>query len=190
MSNTKEPPKGIKYYPFTNKWHRIRPHLKNSEFRDILDRDFNMYTMGHWGETFGPGQFPGDFETCDMSVFAGQSRRLPPYFKLVKGHACHWLVNSYLKLAELAEPDRPWRILTSATHSTVWDGKTTLFDMIYCAFGEPPQHSFWDAYGRELKPGRQIKVYLAEHYTTASESRRKLEERIGPLRTVATIGRK
>jgi hypothetical protein len=100
------------------------------------------------------------------------------------------LAGQLLKLAELAEPTRKWRILMSETHSAVWDGELTMFDMIYCAFGEPPEHSFLDAYGRELKPGRQIKVYLAEHYTTASESRRKLMERIGPLRTVATIGRK
>ena len=61
MSNTKEPPKGIEYYPFTNKWHRIRPHLTNPEFRAILERDFNKYTKGRWGADVWAGSVTGGF---------------------------------------------------------------------------------------------------------------------------------
>ena len=166
MSNTKEPPKGIEYYPFTNKWHRIRPHLTNPEFRAILERDFNKYTTGRWSQTFGPDQLPGDFDCGDwIPIQRALRRRFPAYWSYVVLNACHWLVNANLKLAEFAEPNRQWRILTSQTHSTVWDGKLTLFDMNYCAFEERPQHSFLDAYGRELKPGKQLKVGWAEHYT-------------------------
>ena len=96
---------------------------------------------------------------------ANTPRTLPGLLELFVLNACHWLVNANLKLAEFAEPNREWRILTSQTHSTVWDGELTLFDMNYCAFGEPPQHSFLDAYGRELKAGKQLKVGWAEHYT-------------------------
>ena len=41
---------------------------------------------------------------------------------------CHWLVNFSLRLAERVDPDRPWRIITSDSHSTVWDGYDLLFD--------------------------------------------------------------
>ena len=40
----------------------------------------------------------------------------------MKHAACHWLVNFALELAQLVEPDRKWRIITSDKHSTVWDG--------------------------------------------------------------------
>jgi hypothetical protein len=46
----------------------------------------------------------------------------------VKHAACHWLVNFALRLAILAEPARPWQIVSSQAHSTVWDGQSTLFD--------------------------------------------------------------
>jgi hypothetical protein len=39
------------------------------------------------------------------------------------------VVNFNLKLAQLVAPDRPWRIVTSHNHSTVWDGDSTLFDL-------------------------------------------------------------
>jgi hypothetical protein len=39
-------PEGIRYYPFSRNWKRIRPHLANPEFRAVLERDFNIGTMG------------------------------------------------------------------------------------------------------------------------------------------------
>jgi hypothetical protein len=53
--------------------------------------------------------------------------------------ACHWLVNFNLKLAMLVEPEKPWRIVTSDKHSTVWDGAHTLFEFNFLAFGIPAQ---------------------------------------------------
>ncbi len=154
---------GIRYYPFTRNWHRIRPHLTNPEFRAVLERDFNKFTFGRWGETFGPGQLPFEFESC---AWACERRGRPPaYWQYVKHSACHWLVNANLKLAELAEPKRAWRILTSQAHSTVWDGDLTLFDMNFAALQVAPEEAFALAYGRELKPGKQLRVYLAEHYS-------------------------
>jgi hypothetical protein len=163
MCNCQKPPKGIEYYPFTPKWHRLRPHLTNPDFRAVLERDFNKFTYGTWHERFGPGQFPFEFESCD---WASERRgRTPGYWRFVKHGACHWLVNANLKLAELAEPARLWRILTSDEHSTVWDGEKTLFDMNFSALRIPPEEAFALACGRELKPGEQLKVHLAEHYT-------------------------
>src|SRR5438067_2410817 len=58
----------------------------------------------------------------------------------------------------LVEPNRPWRILNSEKHSTVWDGEETLFELNFLALGVEPEDCFALASegGRELRPG----VYL------------------------------
>jgi hypothetical protein len=153
------PPDGIRYYPFSRNWRRIMPHLSNSDFRAVLERDFHKYTFGRWGKPFGPGQFPEEFETCAWAC--ARRGRPAAYWQFVKYGACHWLVNANLKLAELAEPKRTWRILTSSVHSTVWDGVLTLFDMNFSALQVSPAAAFELANTRELKPGKQIRVCFA-----------------------------
>ena len=61
------------------------------------------------------------------------------YMNYVLDGASHWLVNFTLRLAMLVEPDREWRIITSEDHSTVWDGRDTLFEFNFQAFGELPE---------------------------------------------------
>jgi hypothetical protein len=157
------PPKELRYYPFTRNWRRIRPHLMNLEFRTVLERDFNKFTFGRWGEPFGPGQFPSEFESCDWGC--ERRGRPPAYWQFVMHSACHWLVNANLMLAQLSEPKRTWRILTSKAHSTVWDGLSTLFDMNFWALQVPVEKAFALACGRELKPGKQLTVHMAQHYS-------------------------
>ena len=166
------PPKGIRYYPFTRNWHRVRPHLTNPEFRAVLERDFNKFTFGRWGKPFGPGQFPFDFESCDWAC--ERRGRRAAYWQFVKHAACHWLVNANLTLAELSEPKRAWRILTTQAHSTVWGGELTLFDMNFSALQVPPQEAFALACGRELKPGKQLTVHLAQSTTPKTRFRGQL----------------
>lgn len=152
----KKAPEGIQYYPFTRKWRKVCPHLTDPVFRAVLERDFNKFTFGKWGEVFGPGQFPDDFETC-----AWRSGRPAQYWQFVNHSACHWLVNANLKLAELSEPRRRWRILTSEIHSTVWDGELTLFDMAFSALSIPPEYAFEAAFQEELAPGEQLQIGFA-----------------------------
>ena len=151
----KKAPEGLQYYPFTRKWRTVRPHLTDPDFRAVLERDFNKFTFGKWGDLFGPGQFPADFETC-----AWRSGRAH-YWQFVNHSACHWLVNANLKLAELSEPRRRWRILTSERHSTVWDGELTLFDMNFSALRIQPEYAFEFAYQEELAPGEQLQIRFA-----------------------------
>jgi hypothetical protein len=61
-------------------------------------------------------------------------------------------------LVSLAEPERPWRIITSDKHSTVWDGKRTRFDLSFLALGVSPQECFELAHGWELPLGRSLRV--------------------------------
>src|SRR6185437_980291 len=91
---------------------------------------------------------------------------LPDYWQCVCYSACHWLVNFNLRLAQLVDPARPWRILTSRRHSTVWDGDKLLFEFNFQAFGIPPAECFELARrgGCELKVGERRLTSLAEHW--------------------------
>jgi hypothetical protein len=65
------------------------------------------------------------------------------------------------------QPKKPWRIITSEDHSTVWDGNDTLFDFNFQAFGIDPNECFDLAFDEELTPGTPLTVDFAEHYTVA-----------------------
>jgi hypothetical protein len=121
-----------------------------------------LYTQGLWGKPFNPGQFPSEFESCDWRL----DRRGPEprFWRYVKHGACHWLVNFNLRLAQLTEPARQWRILTSDLHSTIWDGDQTLFDLSFFALGVSPEECFSLANERQLEPGKKLKVYLARQW--------------------------
>jgi hypothetical protein len=56
----------------------------------------------------------------------------------------------------LAEPQEPWRILTSGLHSTVWDGERTLFEFNYQAFKIYPAQCFSNARWEQLAPGQLL----------------------------------
>lgn len=152
----------MRYYDLQRHWTRkIAPHLNDERVSRVLVRDFNKFTSGRWGQPFTRGQFPRDFESCDWSW--EDRGREPRYWRYVKHSACHWLVNFNLRLAEAVEPDRPWRIVTSEKHSTVWDGDTTLFEFNFLAFGIPAKRCFALADGKRLSPGKELRVYMADH---------------------------
>jgi hypothetical protein len=150
----------MRYYNLSRNWtKRIEPHLTNKKLNDILVKDFNKFTYGLWKHRFQPGQYPHDFENCDW--WLDHRGPVPRYWQYVKHGACHWLVNFALRLAMLAVPGRKWRILTSDKHSTVWDGRHTLFDLNYQAMGITAQECWQTATegGRELKPGQLRMVF-------------------------------
>jgi hypothetical protein len=74
----------------------------------------------------------------------------------------------------LVMPDKHWRIITSAKHSTVWDGGDLIFDFNFQAFGIDPNECFNSAYHKELLPGKYRRVYLPVHDTT-DRNRRKAD---------------
>ena len=154
----------MKYYPFVKNWGKIKPHLQNKVVQDILVRDFNRYTFGLCGRSFKRGMVPFDFEGCDWHC--ERKGRRPEYWNYVKHAACHWLVNFNLELAQLVEPKKKWRIVTSQGHSTVWDGEETLFDMNFSALGVEPDKAFNIANKKHLPIGKRLMVYYAEHHTT------------------------
>ncbi len=154
-------PTVVRYYDLVRNWNRMVPHLDDKELNAILVHDFNKYTMGLWKRRFAEGMFPRDFESCDWD--AGRRGPRPRFWNYVKHGACHWLVNFNLRLATLAVPKRPWRIVTSDLHSTVWDGAEVLFDFNGLALRVPPQEFFelaWEG-GVVLPPGQFARVGYA-----------------------------
>jgi hypothetical protein len=153
----------MKYYDLKKNWRRVRPHLADKKLNNILIRNFNKYTFGRWGEEFTHGRLPCEFESCDWDI--DHPGRRPAFWNYTKHGACHWPVNFSLRLAMLVMPERPWRIITSERHSTVWDGEETLFDFNFQAFGIDANECFEMASEKELAPGKYLRVYFAEHYS-------------------------
>ena len=152
----------MKYYDIPKHWtKRIDPHIES--VRCILTRDFNKFTWGRWRKKFTDQDVPHGFDSCDWRW--RHKGRHPRYWDYVCHSACHWLVNFNLRLAQLVEPKREWRILTSQEHSTVWDGAETLFDFNFLALGVPADEAFQLANEKHLPVGKELKVYFAEHYS-------------------------
>jgi hypothetical protein len=142
----------VRYYDLKRRWtRRIAPHLDDPELNKILVREFNKFMTGVGGKRFLPGMLPEDVDCCDWRC--NHRPPHPRYWAYVSHGTCHWIVNFSLRLANLAEPDRPWRILTSQAHSTVWDGELTLFDFNLQAMGVPVREAFRLACETELPVG-------------------------------------
>jgi hypothetical protein len=165
------PTKGLHYYDLQRHWTRkIVPHLDNPRLNKILVWDFHKYTFGTWAKTFKPGDLPEQFEDNDgrwnNNWRCAHRGPTPRFWRYVSHGACHWIVNFTLRLAMLTVLERPWRILASPGHSTVWDGASTLFDFNCNALGIPPDECFEVANRTELPPGRERRLTFAEHFLT------------------------
>src|SRR5262245_27989913 len=123
----------FQYYNLQKNWRKVKRHINDPEVQRILVRDFNKFTYGTWRKKFEPGMAPHQFENCDW--WLGHRGPMPALWNYVKHGACFWLVNFNLKLAQLVEPKRVWRIIASSKHATVWDGKQMLFDFNFLALG-------------------------------------------------------
>lgn len=163
----------MEYYSIQKKWKKIKPIIQNEEVQKVLICDFNKYTYGRWEKIFERGMTPHEFESCDW--WCDHKGRMPEYWNYVKHAACHWLVNFNLVLAQLVEPEKKWRIVTSQKHSTVWDGENTLFDFNFSALGVDPKEAFRLASknGNELKVGRKKIVYMALHWSIEAKEKNK-----------------
>jgi hypothetical protein len=152
----------VRYFPIREKWRRIRPHLANPDLQRVLARD-----MAKFSPRFRPGMKPFEVDGCDWRFFDGEGNlrrgRAPAFWDYSVHSACHWVVNFNLRLAELVEPRRPWRIVTTQKHSTVWDGAETLFDINFLALGVDPDEAWKLASegGRKLKIGAEKRCHVA-----------------------------
>ncbi len=173
----------MRYYDLKKNWRRVKPHLADKKLNDILVRDFNKFTFGRWGQTFTYGNLSREFESCDWDI--GHRGKHPAFWQYTKHAACYWLVNFNLHLATLVEPAKPWRIITSEKHSTVWDGSDTLFDFNFQAFGIDPNECFETAFEKELKPGKYLRVHLAENFQNETSQTARRMKRTRTFRSVS-----
>ena len=154
-ASTPRQPRKFCYYDLKKNWRKVKRHLNDPALNDILVEDFNKFTLGVWNEPFRHGQHPADFETYHWwpDKYDDPKFRRCAYMKYVTLGATHWLANFALRLAMLVEPAREWRIITSDEHSTVWDGRDTLFEFNFQALGIRPEKCFFRACDDELSPG-------------------------------------
>ena len=151
----------MKFYPIAARWRRIKPHLANPEVQRILVRDLRKVSP-----RFRPGMKPAEIDSCDWRFFdhEGNPRRgrAPAFWDYAVHARCHWVANFNLRLAELVEPKRPWRIVTSQKHSTCWDGAETLFDLNFLAMGVDSDEAWRLASegGRHLRVGREKQCHV------------------------------
>ena len=154
----------FRYYDLKKNWRKVRPHLSDPLANYILIDDFNKFTRGIWKKPFLHGQYPAEFDRDCWSDDEFDEERTSPryaYMDYVAPGACHWLANFALRLAMLTEPSREWRVISSEYHSTVWDGRNTLFEFNWQAFGTPPADCFQAAFDLELPPGEYMEVGVA-----------------------------
>lgn len=153
-----------KYYDLKKHWTKdIEPHLDNRELNDILIHDVHRYTYGLWRKPFTQKNYPWEYGCSDWRD--GHRGTTPRYWKYVLHGACHWLVNFNLKLAQLTEPERPWRIIGSEKHSTVFDGSDTILDFNFLAFEIDPKECFELAYDWEYPIGEPKEIGWCPHYS-------------------------
>ena len=152
----------MRYFPVREKWRKIRPHLANPDLQRILARDMAKFSC-----RFRPGMKPFEVDSCDWRFFDGEGNlrrgRAPAFWDYAVHSGCHWVVNFNRKLAELVEPKRPWRIVGTQKHSTVWDGSETLFDINFLALGVDPDEA-WELAGKgkhKLKIGAERRCHVA-----------------------------
>jgi hypothetical protein len=160
----------MQYYDLQKNWRKVKRAIdRNPYIENILVRDFTKFTFGRWKKPFKSGQYPTEFESCDWQYNLFRRGRRPSFWKYTKHAACHWIVNFALELAQVVEPKRVWRIISSDGHSTVWDGSTTLFDFNFQAMGIDADKCFQLACEKEQAPGKHIRLYYAEHYSVCKD---------------------
>jgi hypothetical protein len=163
----------VRYYDLKHHWtKRIVPHLEDRDLNRILVRELNKYRTGLYGKRFMPGMLPEDIDCCDWRC--NHRAPHPRFWAYASYGTCHWIANFALRLANLSEPGRGWRILTSDVHTTVWDGDLTLFDFNYQAMGIPAMETFEAACRTELPVGAYKRTYRPPHWSERETTEGKL----------------
>ena len=133
----------IDFYPIQKRWKKLGPIYRSPEAKAIWlpeMMDYQRQRMEDYGVSYDypkdtPELRPSAWDSCDWRFTRGKPGPEPAYFEYVCHASCHWLANLSLYVAMEAEPSRPWRIVSSNAHTTVWDGDETLWDAQFQALG-------------------------------------------------------
>ena len=139
----------FKYFPISRNWaKKLKPIIETKKVQAQLNKDFRIYKRCKEREInalyksrgskttvslrgFNKGDKPIEHDISDWRCF--RVGRPPAFDEYVCWRACHWIVNTLLLIATEAFPKKEWRIVTGDSHSTVWDGDKTFFDLNYMA---------------------------------------------------------
>lgn len=116
-------------FDFKKDWCLVRDGFTSDVYRRQVWKDLKDYAGMRGWKAYAHKQYrdftlPSDFDSCDWRCAV---KELPFHRHVVHG-ACHWLVNANLMVAKMSFPERQWCIISSDSHSTVWDGERCLFD--------------------------------------------------------------
>ena len=133
----------MNFYPLQNRWSKVRDLYQSIDAAAIWYPEMEAYSESRAEENgyeyrprgLTPELRPAAYDSCDWRWCQGRRGPKPHYWDYVCHSACHWVVSLHLWVAKQAEPNRDWRIVSSNKHSTVWDGKKTLFDGNFMALG-------------------------------------------------------
>lgn len=142
----------IDFYPVQKRWRKVGAIYRSDQARAIwhpeleafaysrAEEDGYAYKPTPWRE----GLTPSHWDSTDWRWCRGRRGPQPAFWDYVVHAGCHWSCSLNLWVAMRAEPNRPWRIVTSSKHSVVWDGAETLWDLQYQALGVSATDA-WDA---------------------------------------------
>ena len=171
-------PDDFKYFPISRHWaKKLKPIIETKKAQNQLDKDFRIYIrskerdINAWyksrGEKttvslgFSKGSKPIEHDSSDWRC--DRVGRPPAFDEYVCSRACHWIVNTLLFIATEAFPKKEWRIITGDSHSTVWDGDKTFFDLNYLAMKIDVATCYNSTLGdrshQVLPIGKQLRLY-------------------------------
>ena len=141
----------IDFYPVQQRWRKVGPIYRSRMAAALWHPDMEAFEQGRAEERGYPYRptpwrqdlTPSHYDSCDWRWSSGRRGPQPAFWAYTCHSACHWLASLNLWVAMRAEPDRPWRILSSDAHSTVWDGAEMLWDLNFLALGVSASDA-WD----------------------------------------------
>lgn len=146
----------MEFYPIQKRWKKLGPLYRSPEATAIWHPEMEAYSFGRaedYGYPFRPRPLTPDlrpeaYDSCDWRWCQGRRGPQPHFWEYTCHAACHWVAPLHLWVAQQAEPDRQWRLVSSNAHSTIWDGKETLFDGNFLALGISPEET-WELAARQ-----------------------------------------
>ncbi len=126
-------PSNLRYFNVSRYWKsKLNPIYESDAVKEIALHEMNRYIENKadkYNFTFKERksfEYPIYFDSCDWRW--GRIGRPPLYDNWICHAACHWIANINATVIMQAFPDRDWRVINSIYHSTVWDGKDTIYD--------------------------------------------------------------
>ena len=164
----------MEFYDIQKNWKKLKPHFMDkktmlfawSEMEAYSENKSELYGFGYKPRPFSDDWRPMDYDGCDWRYsFSGEGKpgRKPKYWEWVCHGACHWVNNVALLIAKSSLPESNWRIVQSDKHTTVWDGKDTLFDINFLALGVSPEDT-WELAANQPDSERLPIGYIPTHH--------------------------